>query len=83
MEAPPGEAPSEAYMPPQLATPAPKRILPRLEDDQMPPGYIHETTTELLRPLLMQWLDDNLQRAFTKALNNEVAESGKDDTSSS
>ena len=71
-----------AFLPPQLASPAPKRTMPHFEDHQMPAGYIPEVTAALLRPLLMQWLDDNMHRAFTKALHVEVAESAKDDKSS-
>jgi hypothetical protein len=82
LDAPPGWAPNEAFLPPQLASPAPKRTMPHFEDHQMPAGYIPEVTAALLRPLLMQWLDDNMHRAFTKALHVEVAESAKDDKSS-
>ena len=43
---------------------------------QLPPtGTIEDTTAELLRPMLRQWLADNMPRMVEKALHIEVAES--------
>jgi cell pole-organizing protein PopZ len=43
---------------------------------QAPPtGTIEDTTAELLRPMLRQWLADNMPRMVEKALHIEVAES--------
>jgi hypothetical protein len=38
-------------------------------------GAIEDTTAELLRPMLRQWLADNMPRMVEKALHIEVAES--------
>jgi hypothetical protein len=38
-------------------------------------GTIEDTTAELLRPMLRQWLADNMPRMVEKALHIEVAES--------
>ena len=40
-------------------------------------GAIEDTTAELLRPMLRQWLSDNMPRMVEKALHIEVAESVK------
>jgi hypothetical protein len=42
-----------------------------------PTGTIEDTTAELLRPMLRQWLADNMPRMVEKALHIEVAESVK------
>ncbi len=39
-----------------------------------------EQAVALLRPLLRNWLDDNMQRMFTRALQSEFAEQGKRST---
>jgi cell pole-organizing protein PopZ len=49
---------------------------PRLPDAQGD-GTIEDTTAELLRPMLRQWLADNMPRMVEKALHIEVAESVK------
>jgi hypothetical protein len=45
--------------------------------DATPTGTIEDTTAELLRPMLRQWLADNMPRMVEKALHIEVAESVK------
>jgi hypothetical protein len=40
-----------------------------------PTGTIEDTTAELLRPMLRQWLADNMPRMVEKALHIEVANS--------
>lgn len=42
-----------------------------------PTGTIEDATAELLRPMLRQWLADNMPRMVEKALHIEVAESVK------
>lgn len=41
------------------------------------PGTIEDTTADLLRPMLRQWLADNMPRMVEKALHIEIAESLK------
>jgi cell pole-organizing protein PopZ len=79
-ESPDGSG-SEAYLPPQLAPVEFPQLRPRAEGGTAPVGDISESTTALLRPLLMQWLDENLQQAFTRALHVEVAASARGDKS--
>jgi uncharacterized protein len=43
----------------------------------MKPAGIEDATAELLRPMLRQWLSDNMPRMVEKALHIEVAESVK------
>jgi cell pole-organizing protein PopZ len=45
--------------------------------DAAPTGTIEDTTADLLRPMLRQWLADNMPRMVEKALHIEVAESVK------
>jgi cell pole-organizing protein PopZ len=40
-------------------------------------GTIEDTTADLLRPMLRQWLADNMPRMVEKALHIEIAESVK------
>ena len=40
-------------------------------------GSIEDTTADLLRPMLRQWLADNMPRMFEKVLHIEIAESVK------
>jgi uncharacterized protein len=40
-------------------------------------GAIEDTTADLLRPMLRQWLSDNMPRMVEKALSIELAESVK------
>ena len=42
-----------------------------------PVGSVDDTTADLLRPMLRQWLADNMPRMVEKALHIEVAESVK------
>jgi hypothetical protein len=50
---------------------------PPVAHDGAPTGTIEDTTAELLRPMLRQWLADNMPRMVEKALHIEVAESVK------
>jgi hypothetical protein len=45
--------------------------------DQTGSGSIEDTTAELLRPMLRQWLSENMPRMVEKALHIEVADSVK------
>jgi hypothetical protein len=45
--------------------------------EQTPTGTIEDTTADLLRPMLRQWLADNMPRMVEKALHIEVAETVK------
>ena len=40
-------------------------------------GTIEDTTADLLRPMLRQWLADNMPRMVERALHLEIAESIK------
>lgn len=46
-------------------------------DPQEGEGTIEDTTADLLRPMLRQWLADNMPRMVEKALHIEIAESVK------
>ncbi len=65
--------------PPPLPTAGPARSA----SDQAPPasadqtGTIEDATADLLRPMLRQWLADNMPRMVEKALHIEIAESVK------
>jgi cell pole-organizing protein PopZ len=45
--------------------------------DKFSTAPIEDTTADLLRPMLRQWLADNMPRMVEKALHIEVAESVK------
>jgi cell pole-organizing protein PopZ len=68
-----------AMPPPPLPTAEPVRNA----SDQAPPisadqtGTIEDATADLLRPMLRQWLADNMPRMVEKALHIEIAESLK------
>lgn len=68
-----------AYLPPQFAPVEFPEVRSRETSGATADFKIAESTSELLRPLLMQWLDDNLHQAFTRALHEEVAASAKGD----
>jgi hypothetical protein len=65
---PPPMAQDEHY-PPFRAT------VPLSAHESSATGTIEDTTAELLRPMLRQWLADNMPRMVEKALHIEVAES--------
>ncbi len=48
--------------------------------DSALPSLSEEQAVALLRPLLRNWLDDNMQRMFTRALQSEFAQQGKRST---
>lgn len=62
---------AEPPPPPAPSTPA--------SADSMP-GGIEDTTADLLRPMLRQWLAENMPRMVEKALSIELAESVKSST---
>ena len=66
-------------MPPQMvATPPPPLPAEALGDGAGEGvGSIEDTTADLLRPMLRQWLADNMPRMVEKALHIEIAESVK------
>lgn len=66
--------PAAATPPPPPAQPA-----PAASADSMP-GGIEDTTADLLRPMLRQWLAENMPRMVEKALSIELAESVKSST---
>jgi cell pole-organizing protein PopZ len=72
-------AASVTMPPPPLPTAEPVRNA----SDQVPPvsadqtGTIEDATADLLRPMLRQWLADNMPRMVEKALHIEIAESVK------
>jgi hypothetical protein len=53
---------------PQNASPPPASGVPVM-------GSIEDATADLLRPMLRQWLAENMPRMVEKALHIEVAES--------
>ncbi len=78
-------APPVYHAPPQ---PAPQWAAPGYHTPAQPPplasaepssgsGSIEDTTAELLRPMLRQWLSENMPRMVEKALHIEVADSVK------
>lgn len=66
---------------PQPAAAAPAQLVPPppLPANPAAPSAapIEDATADLLRPMLRQWLADNMPRMVEKALHIEVAESGK------
>ncbi|MDQ8700047.1 DUF2497 domain-containing protein [Hyphomicrobium sp. LHD-15] len=71
-------APPVAAMPPpplpSSSAPAPDAVVPAAAQ---PEGTIEDATADLLRPMLRQWLADNMPRMVEKALHIEIAESVK------
>jgi len=75
VEAVPQE-PATARVPP----PVPPLTAPQPHDagaNAAPPSQIEDSTADLLRPMLRQWLAENMPRMVEKALHIEVAESVK------
>jgi cell pole-organizing protein PopZ len=74
---PTSAAPAVGAMPPPPPLPssvaAPAGAVPAVEET----GTIEDTTADLLRPMLRQWLADNMPRMVEKALHIEIAESVK------
>lgn len=75
-----GEEPIQSA--PPLPEPPPSvtssSVLPRQPPPAERSSSIEDTTADLLRPMLRQWLADNMPRMVEKALHIEVAESIKD-----
>jgi len=77
---PPTQRAAPVAMPPP---PLPTAEQLRSASDQAPPvnadqtGTIEDATADLLRPMLRQWLADNMPRMVEKALHIEIAESLK------
>lgn len=63
-----------AVMEPQRPPPPPP---PAAVASDASAGAIEDTTADLLRPMLRQWLSDNMPRMVEKALSIELAESVK------
>jgi hypothetical protein len=64
----------------QIPPPVPPLPAPQLQDagaTAAPPSQIEDSTADLLRPMLRQWLAENMPRMVEKALHIEVAESVK------
>lgn len=71
-------APSVAAMPPPpLPTPGAPAPDAVVSAPAQPEGTIEDATADLLRPMLRQWLADNMPRMVEKALHIEIAESVK------
>ena len=68
-----------AMPPPPLpiAEPVQHAYVPAAPTGGEEPGTIEDTTADLLRPMLRQWLADNMPRMVEKALHIEIAESLK------
>lgn len=77
------QVPPVAVPPPPLPTAAPAAVPQHHPVVAAPPtgveatGTIEDTTADLLRPMLRQWLADNMPRMVEKALHIEIAESIK------
>jgi cell pole-organizing protein PopZ len=80
--------PQQAYEDHTLSLDDMHRFAPVVEQPQRPPpppqqaasesaGAIEDTTADLLRPMLRQWLSENMPRMVEKALSIELAESVK------
>lgn len=65
--------PAKTAATPATASPAPSTDA----DTSAPPRTMEDTVAELLRPLLKQWLADNMPRIVEKALRIELAASLK------
>jgi hypothetical protein len=72
LPADPVSAEPPAHIPPPV--PAPPAPLPAQAQASAP---IEDSTADLLRPMLRQWLAENMPRMVEKALHIEVAESVK------
>ncbi|MGQ0671952.1 MAG: DUF2497 domain-containing protein [Hyphomicrobium sp.] len=75
----PVEAPARAAPPVPVAEslPPPSAASAADRGAAQPVGTIEDTTADLLRPMLRQWLAENMPRMVEKALHIEVAESVK------
>lgn len=71
----PEAAPPTAQVVTMPPPPLPASALP--DDAAEGVGSIEDTTADLLRPMLRQWLADNMPRMVEKALHIEIAESVK------
>jgi hypothetical protein len=70
-------APVLSPPPPLPASEAPRQGLSVVVPAGEETGSIEDTTADLLRPMLRQWLADNMPRMVEKALHIEIAESVK------
>lgn len=61
----------------QISEPIQNALVPAPSGGGEEPGTIEDTTADLLRPMLRQWLADNMPRMVEKALHIEIAESIK------
>ena len=75
VEALPHESATARIPPPVPPLPAPQPHDPAA--NATPPSQIEDSTADLLRPMLRQWLAENMPRMVEKALYIEVAESVK------
>lgn len=74
----PGVAAPVDHVPPPVPVNAPAPAHVALEPAaQAAPAPIEDSTADLLRPMLRQWLAENMPRMVEKALHIEVAESTK------
>jgi cell pole-organizing protein PopZ len=81
----PSPVPPRPYVAPVAMPPPPLPISEPIQNALVPspsgggeePGTIEDTTADLLRPMLRQWLADNMPRMVEKALHIEIAESIK------
>ena len=70
------EVPPSAQVVTMPPPPLPESALPAADGTEGV-GSIEDTTADLLRPMLRQWLADNMPRMVEKALHIEIAESVK------
>ena len=67
------KAPAGIAVPPVL--PLSAMLNSSSEPEDTPERTLEDTVAELLRPMLRQWLSDNMPRIVEKALRIEVAQS--------
>jgi hypothetical protein len=60
-----------------VPVPPPVPAMSTAQPETVSAAPIEDSTADLLRPMLRQWLADNMPRMVEKALHIEVAESGK------
>jgi cell pole-organizing protein PopZ len=70
-----GQPPMESALAPHVPPPVP--ATPGFEAAPQPAAPIEDSTADLLRPMLRQWLAENMPRMVEKALHIEVAETVK------
>jgi cell pole-organizing protein PopZ len=85
MQVPTPVAPAQPAMPqpPQAQSSRglkPVDTAPLAADDQLSRS-LDDTLAELLRPMVRQWLDENMSRALTKAVEVEIAERARQELS--